>query len=203
MLTKPSQKSPLHLSGKFQKFKLTENPFPSEPTVNKDSTDRRINGEIYEIAICQKEYEQIKSVFLQQPQSNPNHLRLGYIIDTSYIGRGNGKSAFLVNLQHNINKEYCLDISDNLNKCFAIYVTPEPGGRTKTFSLFIKTIFQAILRSKIIESCLASLRLEAINELYPHVISDIEQESDSSLVRDLNSKEWLTKRKIDNFSLSR
>ena len=97
--------------GKFQKFNLTENPFPSEPVVNKDSMDKRINGDIYEIEIRRKEYEQIVNYFLTQPQSDPNHLRLGYIIDTSYIGRGNGKSAFLVNLQQDINREYCLDIS--------------------------------------------------------------------------------------------
>jgi len=32
--------------GKFEKFNLRENPFPSQPFVNKDAADNRINGKI-------------------------------------------------------------------------------------------------------------------------------------------------------------
>lgn len=195
LLRKPAQRQQVHLPAKFQKFKLTDNPFPSEPTVNKDSEDRRINGAIYEVDIRRKEYEQLKTVFLKQPQSDPNHLRLGYIMDTSYIGRGNGKSAFLVNLQQNINKEYCLDISEELNKCFAIYVTPELSGRTKTFSSFVEVFFQAILRSRIIETCLASLRLEAISELYPQF--NLETEDEELLITNLNSRQWFQQHNLE------
>src|SRR5215213_10255819 len=157
LLRKPAQTVAVERPGRFEKFNLTENPFPSEPVVNKDSQDRRINGDIFEAEIRRKEYDQIVANFLTQPQSNPNHLRLGYIIDTSYIGRGNGKSAFLVNLQQDINREYCLDISGEANKCFAVYVTPEPGGRTKTFLSLVDLLFEAILRSNVIENCLAIL----------------------------------------------
>ena len=123
LLQKPSAVNQRDVPGRFERFNLVENPFPSEPIVNKDSTDKRINGDIYEIEIRKKEYDQITNCFLKQSQSGPNHLRLGYIIDNVYIGRGNGKSAFLVNLQQEINRNYCLDISDGLNKCFAVYVT--------------------------------------------------------------------------------
>ena len=63
-------------------------------------------------------------------------------MDTSYVGRGNGKSAFIVYLQEQINQDYCLDISKEQNKCFAIRVLPESGGRTKTFESFIDIIIE-------------------------------------------------------------
>jgi len=71
LLRKPSEQK-FFDEGRFQKFYLIENPFPSEPVVNKDSMDKRINGNIYEIEIRRKEYEQIVSCFLRQPQSDPN-----------------------------------------------------------------------------------------------------------------------------------
>ena len=195
---KPKQQQNVDLEAKYQRFALTENPFPTSP-VNKDSTDRRINGKIYEADIRSKEYEKIETAFLKAPQTDPSHLRLGYIMDTSYIGRGNGKSAFLVNLIDRINQEYCLDISDEVNKCFAVYVAPEPGGRTKTFDSFVDLIFEAIYSSGIIASSLASMRFDAIAEAYPDV--NIDEDDEQKLIESLNSKEWLRERGIESRKL--
>ena len=198
LLRKPKQQQSVDLEAKYQRFALTENPFPTSP-VNKDSTDRRINGKIYEADIRSKEYEKIETEFLKAPQTDPSHLRLGYIMDTSYIGRGNGKSAFLVNLIDRINQEYCLDISDELNKCFAVYVAPEPGGRTKMFDSFVDLIFEAIYSSGIIASSLASMRLDAIAEAYPDV--NIDEEDEQKLIASLNSEEWLRAKGIESRKL--
>lgn len=181
-------------SSRYQRFNLTENPFPTEP-VNKDSSDKRINGGIYESEIRTREYEQIESAFLKVPQTDLNHLRLGYICDTSYIGRGNGKSAFLINLMHKINREYCMDLSDDKNKCFCLYLTPEPGGRTKAFSSFVDLLYDAISQSNIIETCLALLRIEAIESEYPDI--DISNDDEAGLVEHLNSESWLKDKGID------
>ena len=186
------------MEAKYQRFDLTENPFPTSP-VNKDSTDRRINGKIYEADIRTKEYEKIETAFLKTPQTDPSHLRLGYILDTSYIGRGNGKSAFLVNLIEKMNEEYCLDISDEINKCFAVYVAPEPGGRTKTFDSFVDLIFSAIYSSGIIDSSLASMRLDAIAEVYPDW--KIDEDDEQKLIESLNSEEWLREQGIESRKL--
>lgn len=195
LLTKPRDRTPMNTIGRYERFNLTENPFPTEP-VNKDSTDRRINGDIYESEIRTKEYSLIETAFLRKPQSERNRLRLGYICDTSYIGRGNGKSAFLVNLAHRINKNYCLDVSDELNKCFAVYVTPEPGGRTKTFASFLDLIFNAMLKAGIVDVCLATLRLEAVREI--HREKDLSSGStDADLVKNFNSKVWLEDEGVD------
>lgn len=183
-------------AGRYERFQLSENPFPTEP-VNKDSEDRRINGDIYEVGIRTKEYSLVEEAFLKKPQSDRNRLRLGYICDTSYIGRGNGKSAFLVNLTQRINKNYCLDISNETNKCFAVYVTPEPGGRTKTFPAFLDLIFEAMLQSGILNVCLATLRLEAISALYPGKESVTLAGGDAEVVRKVNNADWLRDQGID------
>ena len=196
-LKRPKQKQRADQESRYQRFYLTENPFPTEP-VNKDSNDRRINGEIYEKDIRTQEYDQIEDAFLKHPQSDLNRLRLGYICDTSYIGRGNGKSAFLVNLMRKINQNYCLDISDEINKCFALYITPEPGGRTKTFTSFAKLIFSSILQSGILDTCLASLRLEAISELYPGVDLTSQFSNEVELIECLNSEAKLNAKGIDS-----
>jgi len=195
---KPKQQQSVDLEAKYQRFDLTENPFPTSP-VNKDSTDRRINGKIYEADIRTKEYEKIETAFLKTPQTDPSHLRLGYILDTSYIGRGNGKSAFLVNLIEKMNKEYCLDISNELNKCFAVYVAPEPGGRTKAFDSFVDLIFTAIYSSGIIDSSLASMRLDGIAEVYPNM--EIDEDDEQILIESLNSEEWLKEQGIESRKL--
>lgn len=195
---KPTKTQNINAKAKYQVFQLTENPFPTCP-VNKNSTDPRINGNIYEPSIRSKEYDQIKEYFLTKPQADPAHLRMGYICDTSYIGRGNGKSTFLVNLINNINYEYCLDISNDLNKCFALYIVPEPGGRTKSFDSFIDLIFKAIYSSKIIDFSLASLKIRAISELYPNIIKD--DYKDDKLMAIVSSKEELEKLGIKNSEL--
>lgn len=197
---RPTTQSDPNQASRYQRFNLTENPFPTEP-VNKDSSDRRINGCIYETEIRTREYEQIERAFLKVPQTDLNHLRLGYICDTSYIGRGNGKSAFLINLMNKINSEYCMDISNDKNKCFCLYVTPEPGGRTKTFDSFVDLLYDSISQSRIIETCLALLRLEALEVEFPTV--DIADGNETELVDHLNSESWLKEKGIDPSVLMR
>ncbi|WP_417386019.1 hypothetical protein [Gimesia sp.] len=194
---KPNASPISQLSGRYEEFNLRENPFPSEPMVNKDSDDQRINGDIYEIGLRENEHEQILNYFLKISQNDPNHLRLGYIIDTSYIGRGNGKSAFLIHLLHEINQKYALDISDGTNKCFALYVTPEPGGRSKTFGSFVDLVFQSIISSNIIQNCAAILRLNGILEAYPHALEDKDFEDEDELISNLNDEEWFKTKGIN------
>lgn len=196
LLKKPRQRQRIDKESRYQRFHLTENPFPTEP-VNKDSNDRRINGEIYEKEIRSHEYDQIENAFLKQPQSDLNRLRLGYICDTSYIGRGNGKSAFLVNLMRKINQNFCLDISDEVNKCFALYITPEPGGRTKSFTNFVKLIFASIFESGMLNTCLASLRLDAVSELYPDIDLLSQFADETKLIECLNSEKQLNEKGIN------
>lgn len=202
LLRKPEQLQQVNKMSRYEKFNLSDNPFPSEPYVNQDSTDKRVNGGIYETEIHKTELQRIRSNFLTKPQSDSNHLRLGYIIDTSYIGRGNGKTAFLLKLKQIIDKEYCLDLSEGKNKCFAIYCSPEPGGRTKTFPGFVDILYQAIVKSGIIQHCLAILRLESMRKIYDNIDNIIENIDDETLVSNLNKEEWFSSNNFDNAAIS-
>lgn len=195
ILRKPKDKI-LSNKGRYEKLNLKENPFPSSPFINKGSSDIRDNGKIYESKIRETEFKKIEDNFLKIPQSNPNHLRLGYIMDESYLGRGNGKSAFSLNLLKRINSEYCLDISEDVNKCFGIYLSPEPGGRTKSFYSFIDLFFDAIIESKIIEYCLASMRLTSIINLDETFDTEKEFADDEDVIAKLNSDEWFKEKGI-------
>src|ERR1044071_7042264 len=95
-----------HSESRYEKYNLRENPFPSTPIVNQEDKDIRYNGGIFEKKIRTEEWDKFLNNFIKVAQDNPNHLRLGYILDTSYVGRGNGKSTFSINLLKEINQNY-------------------------------------------------------------------------------------------------
>jgi len=199
LLRKPSTLPQDNITTRYEFLNLKDNPFPAQPVVDKQSNDPRINGNIFEIEIRRKEFDKVENNFIKEQRSSLNHLRLGYILDTSYIGRGNGKSAFLIQLNELINKEFCLDISDGNNKCFGVYVSPEPGGRCKSFSTFIDSVFNSIINSNIIETCLATLTLEAIYELNREIYETLTNDDDLEIVRKLNDIDWY---KENSFNIS-
>ena len=145
LLKKPTSEIPTDRKAKYEILNLKENPFPNTPFVNKISPDDRYNGSIYEASIRQEELDLIIDNFIKVPQSSPNHLRLGYILDNSYVGRGNGKSAFTLNLIDKVNDDYCLDLSNNINKCFGLHISPLPSGKSKTFYDLVDLIFEEII----------------------------------------------------------
>jgi hypothetical protein len=200
ILLKPSGKFVTDQS-RFELYNLRENPFPATPIVNQGDNDIRYNGEIFEQKIRGQEWSKLYDNFLKVPQADPNHLRIGYILDTSYVGRGNGKSTFSINLLKSINKAFCLDISNGVNKCFGLYLTPEPSGRTKTFYDVVDLLFDNICNSNVINTTLATLRLEAILELY----KDFDPESfksDDAAVDSLNTFDWFEKKGIEVASIT-
>ena len=183
--------------GRYEVYNLQANPFPSSPFVNPESNDARNNGKIYEPSIREKEYQAIEENFLRVSQSDANHLRLGYVMDTSYIGRGNGKTAFLTNLQRKLNKDFGLSISNEMNKCFALTVVPEPSGKTKTFDNFVDLFANKIFDSSIIEDCLISLRLNAISDLYDDFSAAEHFPDEESIKNKLQSLDWYKENNID------
>ncbi len=202
LLRKPKQGDKKEVKAKYEHLNLIENPFPNTPYVNKNNTDNRYNGRIYESRVREKEHKQIIDNFIKFPQSDQNHIRLGYLLDYSFVGRGNGKSAFALNLINEINTDYCLDISNELNKCFGLHITPEPSGRTKTFYSFTDLIFDAIIEKGIINYCLASLRLEAINEVYPDKVLG-KFKNDEDLIFSLNDLNWFRDNEIEVGAISK
>ncbi len=190
LIRKPSEALSQPPSSKYSKFNLAENPFPPEPAVNKKAQDKRFNGEIYEMAIREKEYNAIVDTFLSKPMNRASHIRMGYLRDVSYIGRGNGKSAFLIHLQNEINKDFCNKISNGANKCAALILSPEAGGRSKSFQSFLDLIFYNILESELLEFCLTILRYEVIVDRYPDVAKKLENLNAMELIDTLKNDSW-------------
>lgn len=178
-------------NNKYGKFRLVENPFPTMASVNESSPEKKYNGSIYEESIREEEYNKVSHNFLEVPQANPDHLRLCFLSDTSYIGRGNGKTSFLVNLMRIINRDYCLDISKENNKCFSVYFSPDGGGVVKTFERFVDYFFNSIIKSNVINECLAVLRYEAISKLgWKDLKIDKHFSSDDDIITKLTDDEW-------------
>jgi hypothetical protein len=186
---------------KFEKFNLRENPFPAQPMINKENSDKRYNGDIYESEIRVNEFNKIETNFLKIAQSNPNHQRIAYILDTSYVGRGNGKTTFAINLLKNINKNYCLDISEGVNKCFGLYIMPAPGGKTKSFVSLLDLIFNSIVESKIIEYTIAALRLEAILKFIPDFTDSHMFQNEETLINQLNDEDWVANKNLNRHEI--
>lgn len=189
-LVKKGNVENIERNNRFERYNLKENPFPATPFVNQENTDKRYNGEIYEEAIRSRELGFIEDNFLKIAQSNLNHIRIGYILDTSYVGRGNGKSTFALNLLKRINKNYCLDISENANKCFGLYIVPEPSGRTRTFTNLLDLIMETIYQTKVIDYSLAAMRLESIMECGLKKFNDDDFSDEKKLIEELNDIKW-------------
>ncbi|WP_345953001.1 hypothetical protein [Mucilaginibacter sp. PAMB04168] len=191
ILKKASSSFSVENANKYSSYQLSENPFPTMASVNESSPEKKYNGSIYEESIREEEYKKLASNFLEVAQSNPDHLRLGFLSDTSYIGRGNGKTSFLVNLMRLINKDYSLDLSHDSNKCFSIYFSPDGGGSVKTFERFVDYFFNALIKSNIISECLAILRYEAIDKLgWQDFNAEEHFSSDEDIVVKLTDDEW-------------
>ena len=188
---------PIICQGRYEQYGLRENPFPASPFVNPESGDARTNGDIYEPSVRQAEYDKVRRNFLEVALNDPNHLRLGYIADTSYIGRGNGKSAFIVNLQKKINQDFGSSVSNGLNKCFAVMFVPEPSGRTKTFESFVDLFVDAIFRTNVIEAALTTLRLEALLALVKDFDIEAHFKDENDLQNKLGSHDWYAKVGVD------
>ncbi len=195
--------SPAASQGRFEIYNLSENPFPSTPFVNPESNDARINGAIYEPSIRESERKLLLQNFLQVPQNDPQHLRLGYIIDASYIGRGNGKSAFLINLQREINQDFGLSISNDLNKCFSLTIHPEIHTKVKSFESFVDLFVNIIFSSEIVDDALSSLRLDAIMQIYPNFDPNTYFSGAEDLRAKLNSINWYYENKLDYIEINK
>lgn len=203
ILIKPKSDITKNSINKYDIYYLSENPFPVIPMINRDSEEKKINGSIYERGIREIERSKIVKYFFEIPQSDAQHLRLGFLQETSYIGRGNGKSTFLINLNREVNENFCLNFSSNQNKCFGIYFTPEASGNSKTFKKFIDQLFSNIVESKIIDYSLATLRLEAIISLTKNdeIINEFLNEEE--LVEKLNDSNWLSEEIKTNYKIKK
>ncbi len=206
-VNKPKNVTPERVSD-YKQFNLKENPFPATPFMALQSPDKRVNGTIYEKSIRKEEYEQLKDNFLSKPQSDFSRSRLGFLMDTSYVGRGNGKTAFLMHLlKTNINNDYCHDISNGENKCFGLYIQPETGGKTKTFEKLIEKIILEIINKNTLKDCLVSIYLTSILEHYPEkfelVMNSLKDVDENDYYTKVTDSRWYKENQLEIIELEK
>lgn len=190
-----------NVSARFHRFKLRDNPFPNEPFVNSRSKDSRINGDIYEASLRHDEHSKLQKAFVEPSRNDGSHLKLGYIEDASYLGRGNGKSAFILNATERINSAYCLDSSQGRNKCFSVIVNPIGGGKTKSFDSFVDLLMTSILESRIIDVAVGSLILDALDQDPAHSTLVRSIANEDQLIESVFSEKWYEANHIDRTML--
>lgn len=158
-ITKPKT-TPL-VKEKYERFNLTDNPFPYDPFMEPESENVRINGTIYNENIKKNEIQKISNNFFLQSLDG-NNKRLGYLIDSAYTGRGNGKSALLVHLKSLVNKDFGATVSNQENRVFAIYIKPQPSGRSAKFWQLAEEVLVQISKTNILKEVLITLKYNAL-----------------------------------------
>lgn len=123
-------------------------------------------------------------------------------MDTSFVGRGNGKTAFLMHLlKKNINNDYCHSISNEENKCFGLYIQPETGGKTKTFEKLIEKIILEIINKNTLKDCIVSIYLTAIMETFPtkfeSVINSLNNIEEDEYYTKITDPKWYKDNELD------
>lgn len=194
--TRKAQTNPKEFKDLFERFNLKENPFPYNPFIEPESSDPKRNGSIFDQRIRNKEFGKFIANFVETPLTG-DHNRVGYLLESSFAGRGNGKSALLVNLQNSINQDYADSCSKGLNKAFAVYLKAKSGGLDTKFWQISENILMEICKRKVLEDCLITLRYEILIELNQiKLLGDLK--TDQDFLQLLDNAE-LTKKGV-NFS---
>jgi len=161
--TRRATVQPAEIRDLYSKYNLKENPFPYNPFIEPESEDPKRNGKIFDENIRLKELKKFKESFLLPPLTG-DHNRIGYLLESSFTGRGNGKSAFLVNIQNSINSDFSATVSNNLNKAFSIYIKAKASGHNAKFWQISQEIIKELANKKIFEDGLIALRYEVLEE---------------------------------------
>ena len=115
------QPAPQAVTNPYQElYDLGQNPFPTSPTIQPMSSDRRSNGELYNSAVRAAEERDFEQKFLNPVPGDEVHLGLLRYGGAPYA-RGQGKSAFLYYLTRKVHRARREDGND----CLAVFLQPQ------------------------------------------------------------------------------
>jgi len=196
-----SRKSKDEAENEYAHLGLTDNPFPIEAIVNRNSDDPRVNGSIFAPEIRQNVIFDFESRLLGR--NNPaERYRLGYLWSQGdqALGRGVGKTAMLNYLQQQLNHNWGVNYFQSNFPACALYVHPEPGMNKLEYVAVLA--MQELVMQQVLDSALANLRYQTIIENW-----SVEQ---AEVVRTLKSEEgqylldatWLNQHGFDMTDLN-
>ena len=176
----------------YERFGLSQNPFPDSPVIVPDAGDPRLNGEIFQADLRQDEQEQFERLLILSSYQ-PEPRSIAFLMDyATRRGRGIGKTAFLNYQRRRIMTDLGDDLTDGAYVLMAAHLFPEGGGRTRKFWHFTRLIGESLVRGGCV--AWAIWRLRAFSGMVPEeVLKEVDPfEPGSSLGDD----RWLDSRGV-------
>ena len=185
----------------YARFGLTQNPFPTKPSVTVGGPDRRQNGSIYWEELRSVEQYKFEQLLIPHP-SRPQVRSIAFLMDyATRRGRGIGKTAFLYHQQKRVMNDLGNQMTGGSHVLFASYVLPLPDGVYRKFWKFCKMLVEALTSDQNPIISMAIWRLRAFSGLIPQtvlgMVGNIPEET-------IGNDKWLREQGIDvHFGLNR
>jgi len=176
----------------YERFGLTQNPFPDKPSVVPGSNDPRLNGSIYWADLRQQEQQTFERLLV--PAADRADVRpMAFLMDyATRRGRGIGKTAFLAYQTRRIMADLGNDISGGAYLLFAAHILPPGEGRCRKFWQFAHVLMDALNEQYVIASAL--WRLRAFSSCVP---DSVRKEVGDDVASTLGNDSWLEKRGVN------
>lgn len=177
----------------YERFGLTQNPFPTKPSVSIGTPDPRQNGSIYIEELRANEQRKFEELLIVTPD-RPQVRQIAFLMDyATRRGRGIGKTAFLYHQRRRIMSDLGNAVSNGAQVLFASYVLPEPNGMYRKFWKFCQLVVEALAdeENPVISTALWRLRAYSgcISE---EILNDI----GSMPAETIGNDQWLTNRGV-------
>ncbi len=177
----------------YERFGLSDNPFPIAPTIQPMNSDPRENGSIYETALRRDEQEAFDKKLIPH-RDRPSVHSMTMLMDyATRRGRGIGKTAFITHQRSRIMKDFGNEITGGAFVLLAAHVIPGGSGRTRYFWQFARLLAETLNQ----DDCIASAvwRLRAFSEIIPDTVLDQIDISNPGLT--LGNDRWLEEKGIN------
>ena len=180
------QVSPGEKENRFERFGLSQNPFPNKPSlvIGSDSLP-------YLPDLRAQEEQQFEALMIPHPDRMATHT-IAFLMDyATRRGRGIGKTAFLNYQRERIMQDMGDSLTNGSQVLFAVHVLPLPGG-TRKFWQFARLIAEAMNEQDII--AMALWRLRAFSGVIPAEVLD---QAGDSPEETIGNDAWLRQRGVD------
>ena len=123
MVNLPSRRRAQQVPSPYTQLGLRDLPFPTNPLINPNSDDPRLNGEIFASSSVSDEIAKFETLLIR-PHDFPNRAKLASLWAKSDVeqGRGMGKTALLRHFQRRINADWGVTQFDGQFYAAVVYV---------------------------------------------------------------------------------